>query len=125
VYPKTSDSKTQVVDVDDLEKDWVLRWQRTFYVPIALIAGFVLPTVLSEILFQDWFGGLVHAGFGRMLVVQHCWFLCNSLCHIMGTQNYTQQHSSARSNALVSFLTMGEVRILFIFTIVSSFQYCS
>ena len=52
-------------------------------------------------------GGLLVAGFFRLVLNHHLTFAINSVCHTFGTQNYSDRHS-ARDNWVTAFLTFGE-----------------
>ena len=58
-------------DISDLRKNPVVQWQYRYYFAIALIWGFVVPTVVPGYLWRDWRGGFFYAGFFRVVVVHH------------------------------------------------------
>jgi stearoyl-CoA desaturase (delta-9 desaturase) len=102
-------------NVNDLRKDpWVM-WQHRYVQWIGLVVGVVIPTALGYG-WNAWhgmdpwtgaLGGFLLAGIARIVVAQHCTFFINSLCHTLGRQPYSSQHS-ARDSAVMALLTFGE-----------------
>jgi stearoyl-CoA desaturase (delta-9 desaturase) len=90
----------------DLANDKWLAWQHRHYYTIAIVVGFVLPTIIGAFFGHAW-GGLLWGGFARVLVTHHCTFFINSLCHYWGSQPYGNK-TSARDNFVMAFLTYGE-----------------
>ena len=98
-----------VDNVNDLWRDKLVVWQHKYSIPIALVAGLLLPAALGW-----WYGGPTAAlgafligGVARVFAVQHCTFFINSLCHTIGRQPYSTK-CSARDSAVMAFLTFGE-----------------
>lgn len=90
----------------DLKKDaWVV-FQDKHYILIASFFGFLLPTLIGYA-FGDALGGLVYGGLLRVVVVHHCTFFINSLCHYVGKQTYTDENS-ARDSFIMALFTYGE-----------------
>jgi stearoyl-CoA desaturase (delta-9 desaturase) len=95
--------------VRDLERDPWIRWQHRYYLPIAVLAGFVLPTVLGQV-WGGWRGALgafLIGGVARVVFVHHLTFFINSLSHMWGRQPYSAR-CTARDNAALAWLTFGE-----------------
>ena len=102
-------------NVNDLRKDpWVM-WQHRYVQWIGLVVGIVIPTALGYA-WNAWhglnpwtgaLGGFLLAGVARIVVAQHCTFFINSLCHTLGRQPYSSEHS-ARDSAIMAFFTFGE-----------------
>ena len=40
--------KRREVDLSDLERDWVVKWQDKYYLFLAVLTAFVLPTVVAS-----------------------------------------------------------------------------
>jgi stearoyl-CoA desaturase (Delta-9 desaturase) len=102
-------SEPPIDNVADLEKDPLLRFQARFYVPIAVVVGFVVPALLGG-LHAGWagaLGGLLLAGVARVTAVQHMTFFINSLCHTVGRQPYSDR-CSARDSWFMALFTFGE-----------------
>jgi len=95
------------VDISDLNSNPILQFQHRFYLPIALFFAFGLPCVIAHFAWDDIWGALVFAGFGRMFFVHQATFLVNSLAHSFGSQTYSTEHTSYDS-AVTAFLTLGE-----------------
>jgi stearoyl-CoA desaturase (delta-9 desaturase) len=98
-------NKRDFSNVEDLLKDPILRFQHKFFVPLAILTGFGIPTAIAA-LWGDALGGLIIAGFVRVVLVHHATFAINSVCHIFGKQTYREQ--SARDNWLTAYFTFGE-----------------
>jgi stearoyl-CoA desaturase (delta-9 desaturase) len=90
----------------DLEKDWMVRIQHDYYVPIAILMGFGLPTLIGSLMGCP-FGGFMIAGALRISLTQQSTFFVNSLCHTLGRQTYSEK-ISARDSFIVAILTHGE-----------------
>ncbi len=107
--------KPPVTNVKDLEADPLVMWQHRHVQTIAVIVGFVVPTLLG------WAYGhfvtgtpgdtalacFLVAGLLRTVVVQQGTFCINSLCHMIGRRPYSTRHS-ARDSGAVALLTFGE-----------------
>lgn len=96
-------------NVADLRKDPLVRFQDRFYVPIAVVVGFVLPAFLGFLYGGaiGALGGFLLAGVARVTAVQHMTFFINSLCHTIGRQPYSDK-CSARDSWLMALFTFGE-----------------
>lgn len=89
-----------------LEADPLARWQRRWYVPLAL-ASFAIPFAVG-----GW-DGLLVAGFLRVVMVLHITWSVNSVCHKWGrpaTDSVGNAYlaDDSRNNRLVEFLALGE-----------------
>ena len=107
--------KPPVTNVKDLEADPLVMWQHRHVQTIAVIVGFVIPTLLGWAYGHYVTGtpgetalaGFLIVGLLRTVVVQQGTFCINSLCHMVGRQPYSTRHS-ARDSASVALLTFGE-----------------
>jgi stearoyl-CoA desaturase (delta-9 desaturase) len=90
----------------DLWNDPLVRFQHRFYLPIATSVGLGLPLGIASLWGDPW-GGLLIAGFLRIVVNHHLTFAINSVCHTFGSQPYSDRHS-ARDHWLTAFFTYGE-----------------
>ena len=98
------------VDVDDLEADPLVGKRglfNRFYMPIALLMAFVLPTLVCGLGWGDWHGGYFIAGVARLVFVHHSTFFVNSLAHYAGDALFTDGHT-ARNSFITALLTLGE-----------------
>jgi stearoyl-CoA desaturase (delta-9 desaturase) len=93
-------------NVPDLQANRFVRWQFSCNGAIGLIAGLGIPTLIGAF-FGRPVGGLLWGGFLRIVLIHHTTFLVNSVAHLYGRRPYTEG-SSARDNALLSFVTNGE-----------------
>lgn len=91
----------------DYYADKLIMWQHKYYMIIAVFAGFVLPAIMGELLFNSWLGGLAVGGFARIVLVHHCTFFINSLCHCLGSTPYTDTNS-AKDSWIMALFTFGE-----------------
>jgi stearoyl-CoA desaturase (delta-9 desaturase) len=90
----------------DLLNDPLVMWQHKYYLPIAISAGILLPGLIGYFLGST-LGGFAIAGFGRIVLVHHCTFFINSLCHCVGKMTYSDSHT-AKDSPLMALLTFGE-----------------
>ncbi len=102
---KNSDIKTKYAK--DFLSDKLVMWQHRFYIPIAVFVGIIFPAILGEVFFSSWIGGLALGGFARIVLVHHCTFFINSLCHCVGTTPYTDTNS-AKDSWVMALFTFGE-----------------
>lgn len=93
-------------NVQDLMGDELILFQNKYYLPIAILMGFILPAAISS-LWGDPLGGLIIAGALRMTINHHSTFTVNSVCHYFGKMTYSNK-VSARDNWLISLFTYGE-----------------
>ena len=96
-------------NVPDLERDPLVRWQHRYVHVLAVLVGFVLPTV-AGFLYNGWvgaLGGLLIGGVARVVATQHTTFFINSACHCMGRQPYSTK-CSARDSFFLALFTLGE-----------------
>jgi len=99
-------SKRDFKNVSDLADDPLVRFQHRFFVPLAIVMGFLLPAAIAS-LWGDFWGGLIIAGALRITLNQHLTFCINSVCHTFGKRNYSEQQS-ARDNWITALFTYGE-----------------
>ncbi|WP_028116512.1 fatty acid desaturase [Ferrimonas senticii] len=99
-----SDADTK--NVRDLHKNPIVQFQHRHYLLLAGATNLGLPLALGWLAGDLW-GGLLIAGFLRVVLVHHGTFFINSLAHIWGSQPYSDAHSS-RDNGLLALLTFGE-----------------
>lgn len=90
----------------DLLNDKLVMFQHNYYMPIAILMGFGLPTLLGYFLGSA-LGGFLIAGLARIVFVHHCTFFINSLCHMVGTRPYTDTNT-ARDSAVMALFSYGE-----------------
>jgi stearoyl-CoA desaturase (Delta-9 desaturase) len=96
-------------NVSDLKKDPLVLWQDRYIHWIAAIVSFVLPATIG-FLWGGWIsalGAFLIAGVARIVVLQHCTFCINSLCHYLGDRPYSSK-CSARDSWIMAIVTLGE-----------------
>lgn len=98
-------SKRDFKNVQDLIEDPFVRFQHRFFVPLAIVMGFLLPAFIASF-WGDFWGGFIIAGALRIVLNQHLTFCINSVCHTFGKRNYSQQ--TARDNWITALFTYGE-----------------
>jgi stearoyl-CoA desaturase (delta-9 desaturase) len=96
-------------NVSDLQKDRLVMWQHKYIHWIGATVAFALPAAIGYA-WGGWtaaLGAFLIAGVARVVVVQHCTFCINSLCHYIGRQTYSSR-CSARDSWLMAVVTFGE-----------------
>jgi stearoyl-CoA desaturase (Delta-9 desaturase) len=93
-------------NVKDLTKDPLVHFQHRFYVPLAVLFGFIMPAGIAA-LWGDPLGGLIIAGALRITFNHHTTFAINSVCHMFGKRNYTDQQTAV-DNWVTALFTFGE-----------------
>jgi stearoyl-CoA desaturase (delta-9 desaturase) len=92
--------------VPDLKKNPRVMFQHRHYLPLGLVVGIGLPTLVGAA-YGSALGGFWVGGVLRLVVLHHTTFLINSAAHFFGTQPYNDG-SSARDSPWLAVLTMGE-----------------
>ncbi|POW16916.1 hypothetical protein PSHT_06564 [Puccinia striiformis] len=99
--------KPGVADVSDLSRNQVVRWQHRWYLPLIFGMGFLFPTMVAGLGWNDWRGGFFYAGAARLLFVHHSTFCVNSLAHWLGEAPFDDKHTP-RDHIITAFVTIGE-----------------
>jgi len=92
--------------VRDLASDPLVAWQARWYGLIGLGVAFGIP-LLVGLLTGNVLGCLLIGGVLRVVVSHHTTFFINSLCHMIGQQPYSKEHS-ARDSGVMAVLAFGE-----------------
>lgn len=92
--------------VRDLSDDPLVAWQARWYGLIGLGVAFGIP-LLVGVLTGNILGCLLIGGVLRVVVSHHTTFFINSLCHMIGKQPYSREHS-ARDSGVMAVLAFGE-----------------
>jgi stearoyl-CoA desaturase (Delta-9 desaturase) len=92
--------------VRDLEDDPLVRWQAKYYALIGLSVALGIPLIVG-LLTGRVLGCLLIGGVLRIVVSHHGTFFINSLCHMVGSRPYSQEHS-ARDSPIMAVLAFGE-----------------
>jgi len=103
-------------NVHDLHNDKLVAWQHKWVHLISFVVSFIVPTLIGY-LYAVYsnnmlpavgaLGGFLIPGVARVVMVQHATFCINSLCHMIGKQPYSTDHS-ARDSWVAAIFTMGE-----------------
>ncbi|KAI8335517.1 stearoyl-CoA desaturase [Chlamydoabsidia padenii] len=100
-------SRIGYADVADLKKDKLIQFQHAYYPWFALTMGFLFPCLVAGLGWGDYKGGLVYAGFCRLVFVHHATFCVNSLAHYIGETPFDDFHTP-KDHWLTAFVTCGE-----------------
>jgi stearoyl-CoA desaturase (delta-9 desaturase) len=92
--------------VRDLAEDPLVVWQDKYYKWIGLGVALGIP-LLVGVLTGRVLGCMLIGGVLRIVVSHHGTFFINSLCHMVGGQPYSREHS-ARDSAIMAVLAFGE-----------------
>jgi len=103
LYPR------ELLNVNDLRKDKLVMWQHRHHLVIGIAVGILSPTLIAYLYGGPVMalGGFLIAGITRVVAVQHCTFLINSLCHCIGSQPYSTTNT-ARDSWIMALPTFGE-----------------
>jgi stearoyl-CoA desaturase (delta-9 desaturase) len=100
------DEKPPASVVRDLAEDPLVRWQGRHYKGLGLAVAFGIPLAVG-LATGRLLGCLLIGGVLRVVVSHHGTFFINSLCHMVGRQTYSREHS-ARDSGLMAVLAFGE-----------------
>lgn len=95
--------------MNDLWTAQLVNFQHKYYLVLAVLFSGIMPTLIASF-WGDPLGGLVFAGFSRLILVWHMTFCINSIAHMKhwgSRQPYTRANSS-QDSWLVSLVTFGE-----------------
>ncbi|KAJ3023459.1 UNVERIFIED_CONTAM: hypothetical protein HDU68_008597 [Siphonaria sp. JEL0065] len=95
------------VDVSDLNKDSLLRFQHKYYLPLAILISFVLPTLIAGYGWGDFIGGFFFVGITRLVFLHHATFCINSLAHYYGDHTFDDKRTP-KDNFITALITFGE-----------------
>ena len=90
----------------DLRDDRLVALQHKYYVWLAVIFGAIMPAAIAS-LWGDALGGLLVAGFLRLVLQWHATFSVNSFAHIIGRRPYGTK-TSARDSLITALISFGE-----------------
>ena len=92
--------------VKDLQRNKLVMWQHRHYQILALLVGLGLPAALATS-WGDTLGGLLIAGFLRLVVQYHSTWSINSVAHTFGFRRYMEL-GTARLSPYLAISTVGE-----------------
>ncbi|KZV65543.1 delta9-fatty acid desaturase [Peniophora sp. CONT] len=96
-----------VADVSDLSRSAVVKWQHRWYIYLIIAMGFIFPTVVAWLLWNDARGGFFFAGAARLTFVHHSTFCVNSLAHWIGETPFDDKHTP-KNHFITALVTVGE-----------------
>jgi stearoyl-CoA desaturase (delta-9 desaturase) len=102
-YENETPSRTVV---RDLLEDPLVRWQERWYGVIGVVVAFGVPLAVG-LMTGRVLGCLLIGGVLRIVASHHTTFFINSLCHMIGRQPYSREHS-ARDSPVMAVLAFGE-----------------
>jgi len=94
-------------DISDLKNDKLVQWNHRWYFHLAILFGYILPTAIPGLLWNDWMGGWCFSAALRLTVAHHSTFCINSIAHYLGSTPYDDA-LTPRDHFLSAILTMGE-----------------
>jgi stearoyl-CoA desaturase (delta-9 desaturase) len=92
--------------VRDLLEDPLVRWQHRWYKELGVAVALGIPLAVGLATGRV-LGCLLIGGVLRVVISHHGTFFINSLCHMVGRQPYSREHS-ARDSAVMAVLAFGE-----------------
>ncbi|XP_039265257.2 stearoyl-CoA desaturase 5-like isoform X1 [Styela clava] len=95
------------LSLDDLKEDPVVMWQRRYFIPMALILCFVIPTLIPYYMWEETLWNSYCACVARYCVLLNAAFSVNSFAHLLGSRPYDVS-INPRENKIVAFFAMGE-----------------
>lgn len=93
-------------NVEDLSADPFLRFTHKYYIPTAILTGFIFPMLVCW-MWGDPLGGLLIAGVLRVGFNEQVTFCINSVCHVFGKRTYSDKQSAC-DNWFTALFTYGE-----------------
>jgi len=101
-------SKGKQIDLSDLLKDPLVRFQRRFYIPLVILIWGMVPTYLPHLLWGEskWNAFFTCVAL-RYVMTLHSTWLVNSAAHLYGNRPYNEQ-IEPRENSLVANMSLGE-----------------
>lgn len=97
-------------DVEDLNQNHVVYFQRKYFGVMGLLSGLLLPWLLCGGTTGEWAAGFFYAAFGKAFLVHQFTFFINSLAHTSlfgGTQPYSDT-MTPHDSLTFALITFGE-----------------
>ncbi|KAL6442310.1 hypothetical protein ACFW04_002516 [Cataglyphis niger] len=100
--------KSKQIDLSDVLSDPVVVFGEKYCLPLQLLFGFVLPTIIPVYFWNDsWGRAIISQVFIRYMISLHSMWTINSIAHAWGTRPYNKNIKPADNN-IVNYLTLGE-----------------
>lgn len=101
-------NKGRSVDCSDLLEDPVVRIQKNFFLPLAILCCIIIPSAIPMLAWSESFwNSFMLAGLARYCISLHLTWLVNSAAHLWGNRPYDQS-IGARENKYVILGALGE-----------------
>jgi len=97
----------KTINMTDLENDPIVMFQHRHYIPCFLMASFILPTLIPNLLWGEPLTTAYFMAVVRYVAVLHFTWLVNSAAHFYGMKPYDSTIGPTE-NMVVSVLAMGE-----------------
>lgn len=107
VFQKAYYPKMSLIDMSDLDRDPIVMFQHRYYVWLALLSGFILPTLIGHFGWNDGLGALLYSGYVSRVAIWHVTFCINSFAHWLGEQEFSTENTS-RGGLILALFTQGE-----------------
>ena len=91
----------------DLEEDPIVMFQKKYYIPLFLVFGFILPSIIPHLMWNEPLLLAFLASNLRYIASLHFTWTVNSLAHWHGMKPYDKSICPSE-NMLVTFLALGE-----------------
>ncbi|KAG4076140.1 hypothetical protein HA402_011486 [Bradysia odoriphaga] len=95
------------VEISDLTSDPVLRFQKKYYYPLALVGVFLLPMFLAMYYLEMTFWTAYHWNILRYIIALNLTFCVNSVSHIWGNKPFEKDITSTDTYTM-GILALGE-----------------
>jgi stearoyl-CoA desaturase (Delta-9 desaturase) len=100
--------KGKGIDLSDLKKDPILRFQRKFYLPLAIFFCFIMPAIVPVYCWgESGWKAFIVTGVLRYTWTLHCTWTINSIAHMFGNRPY-DSGIGPRQNLTAAFWALGE-----------------
>ncbi|XP_074604321.1 stearoyl-CoA desaturase 5-like [Brevipalpus obovatus] len=100
--------KVATLEFTDALSDPVVKYQKMFFAPLALILGYIIPTLIPHYCWgENWLDAFLIAGCVKSFGVITVHGLLGSVSHMYGTRRYNKD-ISARDIGLMSIIAAGE-----------------
>ncbi|KAK4882902.1 hypothetical protein RN001_006221 [Aquatica leii] len=101
-------SKGKTIDMSDLESDFLVMFQKTFYKPLYVLFALALPIAVPVHFWNEsYINSLFISYFARYIMLLNITWLVNSAAHIYGTRPFDETLKPVESR-IVAFLSIGE-----------------
>jgi len=78
IFERPEYERLKYVDKRDLEEDWCVRFQHRYFVPLAVVLNFVLPTVVGFVNGSTWREAVLWGAMVPRVIIWHVTFCINS-----------------------------------------------